>query len=127
MTTNVAALSSALYFIASDLSDLDTLLASLPPEADVHLLDPEVDGLAQILAALEGRTGLGAIQVVTHGAPGRVDLGSLTLDGAALEARAEDLAALGEHLNAKTAIFCSTAVTSPPATPAPHSSRAWPN
>jgi large repetitive protein len=99
MAIDTSVSSNALYFIAADLSDLETLLAGLPAEAEVHLLDAEADGLAQMLAALAGRAGLSAIHVVTHGASGRVDLGSLALDGAALETRAEDLAALGQYLN----------------------------
>ncbi|WP_299311114.1 hypothetical protein [uncultured Halomonas sp.] len=40
MAASTRTASTALYFVSSDLTDLDTLLAGLPPEAEVHLIDP---------------------------------------------------------------------------------------
>ncbi|MBK1724537.1 DUF4347 domain-containing protein [Thiocystis violacea] len=90
--------SSGIYFIASDLADLDTLLLGLPEGAEVHRVDPAEDGLAQILAALEGRVGVGAIHVFSHGGSGYLNLGIDSLDAETLSARADDLATLGQSL-----------------------------
>ena len=77
---------TALYFIDAGLADLDTLLAGLPAGAEVVLLDPAQDGLAQVLATLDGRSGIDALHILTHGAPGSIQLGNAQLDAGTLPA-----------------------------------------
>ena len=64
---------NAVYFVNSDLADLDTLLAGVPQGAQVVLLDPTTDGLTQMLTVLNGRTGLDAIHIIGHGSSGLID------------------------------------------------------
>lgn len=92
------AASNNVYFVAADLTDLDTLLAGLPEGAEIHLLDMQEDGLSQILAALEGRLELAAVHLFTHGGDGYLNLGNDLFDSASLTDRTEDLARLGQHL-----------------------------
>ncbi|MBV5297487.1 MAG: DUF4347 domain-containing protein [Rhodoferax sp.] len=91
---------NAVYFVNSDLADLDTLLAGVPQGAQVVLLDPAQDGLTQMLAALQGRTGLDAIHIIGHGSSGLIDLGNTSVTTQTLTERAQDLAALGSVLTA---------------------------
>jgi VCBS repeat-containing protein len=89
----------SIYFVDANLPDLSALLAALPAEADVVLLQPGEDGLQQMLTAMAGNSDIDAVHVLTHGAPGTIQLGSTTLDATSLEASAESLQALGEHLS----------------------------
>ncbi|MFZ4626632.1 MAG: DUF4347 domain-containing protein, partial [Rhodoferax sp.] len=91
---------NAVYFVNSDLPELATLLAGVPQGAQVVLLDPTTDGLTQMLAALNGRTGLDAIHIIGHGASGLLTLGSTNVTTQTLTERAADLAALGGALAA---------------------------
>lgn len=105
---------TAVYFIDAGLRDLDTLLAGLPAGAEVVLLDPAQDGLAQMLAALDGRSGIDALHILTHGAPGQIQLGNAQLDASTLPAAGTSLQALGEHLSADADILfygCDVAAT----------------
>ncbi|MEK8049629.1 Ig-like domain-containing protein [Ideonella sp. DXS22W] len=86
-------------FVDRDLPQLPQLLAHVPPGAQLVLLDPGRDGLAQVNEALAGQTEVQAIHLVTHGELGAVMLGSTRLDLAdASERHAEALATLGQHL-----------------------------
>ena len=79
---------NAVYFVNSDLTDLATLLADIPQGAEVVLLDPSRDGLTQMLIALDGRTGLDAIHIISHGASGLLELGNTSVTAQTLTARA---------------------------------------
>lgn len=87
-------------FVANDLPDLQSVLAGLPAGVEVVLLDSAGDGLAQIADTLRERGGIAAIHIVSHGAPGALDLGGTTLSGATLDAHADLLTAIGAALAA---------------------------
>jgi autotransporter-associated beta strand protein len=86
--------------IDTGVSGWQALRDAAAPAAEVILLDPSEDGLAQLSRALDGRSGIDAIHVLSHGGPGFVDLGGLRLDAAAVDARAADLARIGAALSA---------------------------
>ena len=89
-------------FVDGGIPDRERLLADFLAAAgpqrtfDVVMLDPGRDGIAQIGAALAGRTGLAAVHVLGHGADGALSLGRTTLDAAALAARADAIARWGD-------------------------------
>ncbi|MDT7834249.1 Ig-like domain-containing protein [Aquabacterium sp. OR-4] len=86
-------------FVDRDLPQLPQLLQQLPPGAQLVLLDPARDGLAQVNEALAGQTEVQAIHLITHGELGAVMLGSTRLDlASAAEDHAQALATLGQHL-----------------------------
>jgi len=95
-----ASASLSIYFVDSQVIDLDTLLAGLPEEAEVYVLDSSRDGLQQMLDALGGRTGLGSIQILSHGSAGQLHLGSSLIDSNYLTAHASGFATLGSSLGA---------------------------
>jgi hypothetical protein len=87
-----------IVFVSDRLADLPSLLAALPAGLEVVVLDGSADGLAQMAAALQGRSGLAAIHVLSHGSAGQVQLGSLWLDSAGVAARADELSTIGSAL-----------------------------
>ncbi|MFV3307729.1 Ig-like domain-containing protein [Pseudomonas sp. NY15181] len=87
-------------FVDGQVNNYQQLLVNLKPGTEVVVLDPKGDGLKQIADYLGGRTGIDAIHVVSHGLPGQVTLGSVTLDRSTLEARAADLGSIGRSLDA---------------------------
>jgi Ca2+-binding RTX toxin-like protein len=62
------------------------------------LLDYTQDGIAQILAVLRGKTDLDAIDIISHGSPGSITLGSGVLNNGNLDDYAAQLAQIGRHL-----------------------------
>ena len=62
-------------FFESAVAGYQVLLKGLAADADAVVLDGQGDGLAQMAAFLKGRHGLSAIHVVSHGAPGALELG----------------------------------------------------
>jgi hypothetical protein len=87
-------------FIDSNVADWQTLADGVKPGVEVVVLDGAADGLAQMAAWAEGKTGYDAIHVLSHGAEGQVRLGTLRLDSVAVAERAADLQTLGAALNA---------------------------
>ncbi|MDD3481998.1 DUF4347 domain-containing protein [Azovibrio restrictus] len=111
---SIATSNTSLYFVDSSLPDLDSLLQALPSGAEVVLLQPDQDGLAQMLDALAGREGIDALHVLTHGAPGSIQLGSSPLSLGTLAGSADALAKIGAHLSADADILfygCSVAAS----------------
>ncbi len=83
---------TTIVFVEADISDYQSLLAGLAPGTEVHVLDAGQDGLARMARIMEGRSGIDALHVMSHGKEGHVSLGSLQLDSANLDAHAEELA-----------------------------------
>lgn len=83
-TTTVQPFATSLFFVDSALPDLDTLLATLPQGAEVHLIDPSADGIALLAGTLAGRSGIEAVHLLTHGSAGQLQLGKILLTEANL-------------------------------------------
>ncbi|MCB1897670.1 MAG: DUF4347 domain-containing protein, partial [Rhodocyclaceae bacterium] len=93
-------------FVDEGVGDADGLIASIVG-ADDESVSREViriagdeDGIAAITRALEGRSDVSAIHVLSHGSPGEVVLGSSVLSGDSLFARAGEVATWGDALTA---------------------------
>jgi len=90
-----------IVFIENNVPDLAGLLAGMPAGREVVVLDSAQDGLAQMASYLQGRSGIDALHIVSHGAEAELGLGTLTLTSANLAEHAGDLAtlrsALSEH------------------------------
>ena len=85
-------------FVDARLADWQMLVAGMDPGVDVILLDTEHDGVVQIAAALEGRSGVDAIHILSHGAAGTLFLGAATLSNDNLADYATSLATIGQAL-----------------------------
>jgi VCBS repeat-containing protein len=87
-------------FIDSRVPDIQDLLDGLSPGEQAFVIDGNRDGLDQIASILEDNdlTGLSAISIVGHGAPGKIELGSTVVDDASLANDAAALSAIGASL-----------------------------
>ncbi|HYC45324.1 MAG TPA: DUF4347 domain-containing protein, partial [Burkholderiales bacterium] len=68
--------------------------------AEIVLLQAGSDGVAQVRDYLDGRGGIGAIHLISHGSAGALHLGSATIDSDSLVRYADDFAAIGRSLTA---------------------------
>ncbi|MBB6563755.1 hypothetical protein HNP48_006479, partial [Acidovorax soli] len=93
-----APVASQIVFVFNDLHDWQSLAAAAPEGAEVVVLDGWGDGLAQMAMHLQGRSGIHAIHLLSHGAPGALLLGRLRLTRANLEDHAPALAGIGAAL-----------------------------
>lgn len=66
--------------IDAGVEDRQALLAGLPDDVEVLLLRGREGGLRQVAAALEGRSGIDALHLICHGAPGKLFVGNSTVD-----------------------------------------------
>ena len=88
------------FFLDATLSDFATLTSSLPSaNAEIHLIDPEKDGLEQIALTLEGRSGIDASHLFSHGSAGSLQLGSTTLSRSTITGYAATLSQIGASLS----------------------------
>ncbi|WP_213879329.1 Ig-like domain-containing protein [Pseudomonas sp. dw_358] len=95
-----AAARQEVYFIDSSLPDKATLVADLPAHADIVWLNPNTDGLTQIATALQGRSNIDAIHIITHASEGELEVGSTVLDSTSIKGEfASVLAEIGQHLS----------------------------
>jgi Ca2+-binding RTX toxin-like protein len=89
---------ASFVFFDPRVQGIELLLDGLAPGVQVVVLDATRDGVAQIALALQGVTGLDAIHIVSHGAPGLLLLGDTMLDESRLEQYAGELGAIGAAL-----------------------------
>jgi Hint domain-containing protein/uncharacterized protein DUF4347 len=92
---------SEVAFIDPGVSDLDTLLRGLRPEIEAVLLGSERGAAAQMAGHLAGRRGLRAIHIIAHGAAGEIAFAAGRLSLATISAGADDLARIGDALDAE--------------------------
>jgi hypothetical protein len=69
-----------LILIDGAVPDYQALVAGISTSADVFVLDPTQDGIAQIGEILSDYSGLEAIQIFSHGEAGSLQLGSATVN-----------------------------------------------
>jgi hypothetical protein len=89
---------SQVAFVFNNVADYQDLVAAFRPDVEVHVLDAGQDGLAQMEAILQGRTGLAALHVIGHGSEGALNMGSVTLDSATIGSHGQVLAEIGSAL-----------------------------
>ncbi len=87
-------------FVDSKVANYQQLVASLKPGTEVVVLDGNKDGLQQIAQYLNGRSGIDAIHILSHGEEGEVHLGNTVLSANNLASKAGELSAIGDSLDA---------------------------
>jgi hypothetical protein len=95
MTTN----GRELLFITANVTDSATLLAALRPGVSAHRLLAGHDGLEQMAEVLAHHSGLSALHIVSHGAPGRLDLGAAELNSDNIRFYRDTLKIIGNALS----------------------------
>lgn len=69
-----------LVFVDASVTNYQGLMEGVLPGVRVVLLQPEQDGIEQITSVLRDAANLGSIQIVSHGSPGAIYLGSTCLN-----------------------------------------------
>lgn len=87
-------------FVDSQVANLGELLAGLSGNAEVVILDASKDGLQQMADYLQGRSGLDAIHLLSHGADGTVQMGNVWLSSGNLAEHSTALQSIGAALKA---------------------------
>ncbi|MBW4471867.1 MAG: DUF4347 domain-containing protein [Stenomitos rutilans HA7619-LM2] len=77
--TQQDAVQNTLVFIDAAIADYSALALGVLPGAEVAMLDPRLDGVEQITTVLKEYVNLSSIQIISHGAPGSVQLGNTYL------------------------------------------------
>lgn len=99
MSTSDTTTSQPIVFILDNVADYQSTADGLSADYEVHILSADGDALAQMVALLDGRTGLEAIHLISHGDSGVLDLGTLSLSSENLADHSDALAALGSALS----------------------------
>lgn len=74
-------------FIDGSVAGYEAMLAEIPQGMEIVVLDGTADGLAQMAEWAASHGGYDAIHLISHGAEGALQLGTLTLDGARRRSR----------------------------------------
>ena len=93
-------MAKTILFSNTNITDYETLLAGLGRDVEIHLLNAEEDGVLQIAAILQGRSGFDSIQILSHGSSGSLFLGSGVLNNDNLAGYSEALSQIGSALTA---------------------------
>lgn len=104
-----------IVFVDMRVANYQAVIDAVGPNAQVVMIDPAQDGVHQMAKALEGRSDVTAIHVVSHGADGVLLVGAGALHVGNLAEHAEDLAIIGQALAADGDIQlwgCDIAATS---------------
>lgn len=88
-----------IVFVDTSVANYESLLEGIDANAEVVLIDGTSNGLAQIAEALQGRTGIEAIHIISHGDAGELQLGAAVLTQSSMEGQyAATLAQISEAL-----------------------------
>jgi hypothetical protein len=90
--------SQSIAFIDSQVEQHSALAALIPAGVECVVLDDRFDGMDQICGHLQGRNGVGAIHLISHGTPGTLSLGNSLVGHEYLAAHQQALRAMGEAL-----------------------------
>ena len=91
---------ASIVFIDFRVGDQEALIRQFDTSVEVCLIDGSSGGFDQIAAALQGRSGIDAVHVISHGSDGTLLLGASPISGDDLAALADPLAAIGRSLSA---------------------------
>ena len=99
MTTASPSARAEIVFVFDNLADWQQLADAAAPEAEVVVLDGTRDGLAQMAEELQGRSGVDAVHILSHGDVGKVQLGNRWLDASNIATHQVQLATIGSALS----------------------------
>jgi len=85
-------------FIDSRVVDIDSLLVDMPLGSKVAIFNAASDDLDHIVASLQGRSGIDANHILSHGSFGNVALGDSVIDSVVLATHAIQLETIRQSL-----------------------------
>ena len=94
-----------LVAIDSEVSNVSWLASQVQPNAEVLLLDPNLDGVEQITAALERIPTINSLHIVSHGEPGCLFLGQTQLSLNTLSQYQEQLKTWSKYLQSNSLVL----------------------
>jgi len=93
-------------FVDPTVPNYQELLAGMNPDIEIIMLDAGKDGVQQMASSLEGRTGIDAIHVISHGSSGELHLGTATLSTETMSGQyADKLATIQQSLSEQADIL----------------------
>ncbi|WP_460826505.1 Ig-like domain-containing protein, partial [Massilia terrae] len=88
-------------FVDPSVANFQTVIASMPGNITVVVLDLGKDGIQQIHDYLAANaSNVASVDIISHGSPGEVVLGTTVLNAATLGSYSNQLADIGSHLTA---------------------------
>ncbi|MDY0137063.1 MAG: DUF4347 domain-containing protein, partial [Thiomicrospira sp.] len=87
-----------IIFVLDNITDYASLLADMPEDTSIYLLDANGDALTQMADILADYQNLDGIHLLSHGSSAALDLGTLTLTQHNLNQHSEKLAKIGQSL-----------------------------
>ena len=93
-------LATGIVFIDADLPNFNETLSQLDPGLTVHVIPADGDGLSFIADTLAAESGVEAVHILSHGAPGTLVLGDLALTTEMILARPAEMEAIRAALSA---------------------------
>ena len=88
----------SIVFIDAAIEDKESLIAGVAAGTEVVILNSNLDGVKQITYFLASHTGISHIHIVSHGAPGSLQLGSASLNLTNLDSYTRELQQWGSAL-----------------------------
>jgi VCBS repeat-containing protein len=86
-------------FVDATVSNFQQIVDGIDPGFEVHVVELGVDGIAFMASVLEGRSGIDAVHIISHGDEGEFRLGSSFIDQSNIEGQyADELASIGDAL-----------------------------
>ncbi|WP_108880577.1 Ig-like domain-containing protein [Anderseniella sp. Alg231-50] len=67
-------------FVDASADNVQQLIDGIDPSFEVHIIEADQDGVAFMASVLEGRSGIDAVHIVSHGQSGQLQLGSTMVD-----------------------------------------------
>ncbi len=92
-------MTQTLVFVDTRVADSSLILSGLPADSECYLIDMSEDGMTRMQAVLSNYSDLASVHIVSHGAAGRLLLGSTQLDLASLPLYDTALQTMGKSLS----------------------------
>lgn len=94
MTNSATTNQQPIVFILDNVADYASMADGMYANYEVHVLSADGDALAQMASYLDGRSGIEAIHLVSHGQEGQLDLGTVALNSSNLADYGDSLAVI---------------------------------
>ncbi len=96
---------TTLLFVDPRVTGWQSLAASVSSNVQVIVLNPNRDAIDQVTKALNGRSGITAIDFLAYGTAGAVEIGNTPLTAATVSSHASEIAGWSDHLAANADIL----------------------
>ncbi|WP_185878872.1 cadherin-like domain-containing protein [Variovorax sp. MHTC-1] len=94
-----------IYVVDQNIENWQQLAAAVPPGAELIVLDSGSSGVQQLADALQGRSGITALHILSHGSTGEITLGNEQVNLAGLDRSADAWRTIGASLSADADIL----------------------